>query len=95
MSILRLPTLLDPRFKALELLSPAKADEAVQRLTAEYMFIVSTQTPPSPLSTQLPTAGEDEGPTTSTGMFSAAIYDGISHLITVFYFFSQVISVAI
>ena len=69
MSILTLPTLLDPRFKALGFLSPAKADEVVQRPTAECTSISSTQTPSRPPSTQLPTADEEEGPSTSTGMF--------------------------
>lgn len=97
MSIFTLPTLLDPRFKTLGFLSPSKADEAVQRLTSECTFIISSHTPRPP-ATQLPTAGEDAGPSTSTGMFSAAHYNGIlfSHFITFLFFFPpQVICGAI
>ncbi|KAL2087596.1 hypothetical protein ACEWY4_016424 [Coilia grayii] len=66
MSIFTLPTLLDPRFKTLGFLSPSKADEAVQRLTSECTYIISSHTPRPP-ATQPPTAGEDAGPSTSTG----------------------------
>lgn len=64
MSILMLPTLLDPRFKTLGFLSPSRADEAVKRLTAECAHVISKHTPPPPPSE------EDQRPSTSSGMLS-------------------------
>ena len=44
MSIMTLPTLLDPRFKTLGFLSQSKANEAVKRLTSECAFIITKHT---------------------------------------------------
>ncbi|XP_073670667.1 E3 SUMO-protein ligase ZBED1-like [Paramisgurnus dabryanus] len=65
MSILTLPTLLDPRFKTLGFLSPSKGNEAVKRLTSECAFIISHETPP-PTAQAVPP--QDEGSST-TGVF--------------------------
>lgn len=42
MSIMSLSTMLDPRFKAMGFISPAKASEAIKRLTSECAAIVPT-----------------------------------------------------
>lgn len=47
-TILTLPTLLDPRFKALGFLTPSWAHEAVKRLTTKYAYVISKQTPQPP-----------------------------------------------
>ena len=73
MSIMTLPTLLDPRFKTLGFLSQTKATEAVKRLTSECAFIISKHTPPPQPAT---TASQAEGPSTSSGMFFM-LYTGL------------------
>ena len=74
MSIMTLPTLLDPRFKTLGFLSQTKATEAVKRLTSECAFIISKHTPPPPQPAT--TASQAEGPSTSSGMFFM-LYTGL------------------